>query len=255
LKTPPTIVEDDHGQPHVEQRHRWQPAAQCKLPEQVPQLCATPQLSLADPQLYPNVVHGSGSLGVHPHLYAVPPPPHVCGAVHGPQLNVPPHPSGGLPHVAPTAAQVVVVQPHTLGTPPPPHVFGAVQPGQVCVTPQLSVSVPHDTVQSTGGDGVQPHTFGTPPPPHVCGAVHVDPQSRDPPHESVITPHLPVQLHVGVHPHTFDTPPPPHVSGAVHAPQSCVPPQPSGIDPHLPVQSNVGVHPHTPDTPPPPHVW
>jgi hypothetical protein len=36
----------------------------------------------------------------HPHWFAVPPPPQVCGAVHVPQLTVPPLPSGIVPQLA-----------------------------------------------------------------------------------------------------------------------------------------------------------
>ena len=42
---------------------------------------------------------------VHPHWFAVPPPPHVCGAVHVPQLTVPPLPSGIVPQLALAAMQ------------------------------------------------------------------------------------------------------------------------------------------------------
>jgi hypothetical protein len=42
---------------------------------------------------------------VHPHWFAVPPPPHVCGAVQVPQLTVPPWPSGIVPQLAFAAMQ------------------------------------------------------------------------------------------------------------------------------------------------------
>jgi hypothetical protein len=41
------------------------------------------------PQLSP-VFPAGQVLMVHPHWFAVPPPPHVCGAVHVPQLTDPP---------------------------------------------------------------------------------------------------------------------------------------------------------------------
>jgi hypothetical protein len=44
-------------------------------------------------------------LTVHPHWFAVPPPPHVSGAVHVPQLTVPPWPSGIVPQLALAAMQ------------------------------------------------------------------------------------------------------------------------------------------------------
>jgi hypothetical protein len=111
-------------------------------PVQIPQLWTLPQLSVALPQTRSAVPHGSGSVGVQPHLYATPPPPHVFTPVHVPQLSVPPQPSGGLPQFAPSDVHVDGVHPHTFGTPPPPHVCGAVHPPHVCVTLQLSTIVP-----------------------------------------------------------------------------------------------------------------
>jgi len=46
---------------------------------------------------------------VAPHTLGVPPPPHVCGALHVPQLSVPPQPSGIDPQFLPCAAHVVGV--------------------------------------------------------------------------------------------------------------------------------------------------
>jgi hypothetical protein len=37
--------------------------------------------------------------GVQPQTFGVPPPPQVCGALHVPQLNAPPHPLGAVPQV------------------------------------------------------------------------------------------------------------------------------------------------------------
>ncbi len=45
-----------------------------------------------------------------PHTLGTPPPPHVCGEVHVPQFNVPPHPSDTEPQFFPSAEQVVGVQ-------------------------------------------------------------------------------------------------------------------------------------------------
>jgi hypothetical protein len=45
-----------------------------------------------------------------PQTLGVPPPPHVVGGVHVPQLSVPPQPSGIVPQFLPCAAQVVGVQ-------------------------------------------------------------------------------------------------------------------------------------------------
>jgi len=44
-----------------------------------------------------------------PHTLGVPPPPHVCGAAHVPQLSVPPQPSEIEPQFLPCAAHVVGV--------------------------------------------------------------------------------------------------------------------------------------------------
>src|SRR5262245_19720149 len=45
--------------------------------------------------------------GVQPQTFAVPPPPHVCGAVQVPQLSVPPQPSEMVPQFLPCAVHVV----------------------------------------------------------------------------------------------------------------------------------------------------
>jgi hypothetical protein len=59
------------------------------------------------------------------------------------QLSVPPHPSGTLAQLTPSAVQVVGVHPQTLATPPPPQVAGAVQLlPQLRVPPQASGMVP-----------------------------------------------------------------------------------------------------------------
>ena len=50
-----------------------------------------------------------------PHTFGVPPPPHVSGEVHDPQVKVPPQPSEIEPQFLPRAAHVVGVQA------PPPH--------------------------------------------------------------------------------------------------------------------------------------
>src|SRR5262245_66444055 len=78
-----------------------------------------------------------------PHTFGTPPPPQVWGAVHTPQVSVPPQPLEIVPQVAPCAAHVVGVQPQTLGTPPPPQVCGAVQVPQVSVPPHPLGTVPH----------------------------------------------------------------------------------------------------------------
>jgi hypothetical protein len=87
----------------------------------VPQPIVIPQPFEIVPQFLPCAAH---VVGVQPHTFAVPPPPHVLGNVHEPQLGVPPQPSEIVPQFLPCAAHVVGVQPHTFAVPPPPHVCG-----------------------------------------------------------------------------------------------------------------------------------
>lgn len=56
---------------------------------------------------------------------------------------MPPQPSGGVPQVMPSAAQVVFVQPQTFGVPPPPHVSVPEHEPQSMVPPQPSEIVLH----------------------------------------------------------------------------------------------------------------
>jgi len=76
-----------------------------------------------------------------PHPFG-PPPPHVSPAGQPPQEIVRPHPSKTVPHVAPSAAQVVGRQPHLLGAPPPPHTAGRVHAPQLSIPPQPSDTAP-----------------------------------------------------------------------------------------------------------------
>src|SRR5437773_705298 len=121
------------------------------------------------------------ALAPPPQTLAVPPPPHVWGELHEPQLSVPPQPSLIAPQFFPWAEQVVGVQlvPQTLAVPPPPHVEGDAQlPPELTVRllPQLSVPVtlpqffPRREQKAPSDSGVQvlpPQTLATPPPPHV----------------------------------------------------------------------------------------
>src|SRR6185436_6983797 len=107
-----------------------------------------PQPSAIGPQSLPALAHVVGTQpAVPPHTLGVPPPPHVWGAVHAPQLAMrPPQPSAAGPQVAPSAAHVVgthappsgaVVDdpsPHLLG-PPPPQNWGATQVPQSAMRP------------------------------------------------------------------------------------------------------------------------
>jgi hypothetical protein len=100
-----------------------------------PQSSIAPQPSGIDPQVAPWAVQ---VVGVQPQTLAMPPPPHVCGAVQVPQLSMPPQPSEMLPQVAPWAEQVVGVQQEPLK-----QVWPVGQP-QVRVSPQSpSGIVPH----------------------------------------------------------------------------------------------------------------
>jgi hypothetical protein len=75
---------------------------------------------------------------------AVPPPPHVAGAVQEPQLSMTPQPSEIGPQFLPCAAHVVAEHPHMPATPPPPHVIGARQGlPQSSKVPQVSDAGPH----------------------------------------------------------------------------------------------------------------
>src|SRR4051794_32723787 len=66
-------------------------------------------------------------IGVQPHVFAWPPPPHHVVPEQLGQTRVPPHASGIDPHWAPAAWQVVFVHPHTLAVPPPPQLWGVTQ--------------------------------------------------------------------------------------------------------------------------------
>lgn len=106
-----------------------------------------PQLIVTVPQFAPAAEHtAAGSGRVHPHLFGVPPPPHVSGATHvfASHARVPPHPSVTVPQSSPAQADDFDfgVQPHRPGVPPPP---------QKSVPPHE----PHDTVP--------PHPFGADP--------------------------------------------------------------------------------------------
>jgi hypothetical protein len=142
-----------------------------------PHAITVPQLLVSVPQLPPggHVVKSGvqpqtlGTLGV--------PPPQVWGAVHEPQLTIPPQPSkiGGPQFLPSHSVALRTALQQTLGevVSPcaglPPHGAGAVQVPQLITVWQLLVSVP----QLSGAGhvmqfGVQPpQTLGMPPPPQV----------------------------------------------------------------------------------------
>jgi len=92
-----------------------------------------PQLSarVTEPQVVPSRAQNAALVSaVQPQTLAVPPPPHVWGAVQVPQLTVRMAPQLSArvtePQVVPSrvqnAALVSAVQPQTLVVPPPPQV-------------------------------------------------------------------------------------------------------------------------------------
>jgi hypothetical protein len=168
----------------------------------------TPQLSVVAtvPQFLLSWAQSWASLScVQPQTFAVPPPPHVCGAVHVPQFTVRAMPqlsvTPTMPHVFPRpeqmAASLCGMQPQVLGTPPPPQVLGGMHVPQVAVrdAPQLSVAlrlpqVADSRMQNALSDSaVQPQTFAWPEPAQLCGAVQV-PQSIMLPQPSGTMPQL-----------------------------------------------------------------
>jgi len=160
--------------------------------------------------------------GWQPHRFGTFPPPHVLGAVHVPQSSVPPHPSGMVPQLAPSAAHVLGVQPHVYGVVPPPHVSGKTHG-----SPQSS-AVPHP---SSGLPHVAPSW------PHVCGEqMHwpptqvsywaQSPQNRVSPQELVTVPHTaPAHVEHAVPP----VPPAPELPPDPENPPVAAPP--SGFEP------------------------
>jgi hypothetical protein len=96
-----------------------------------------------------------------PHWLGVPPPPHVLGCRHTPQLSKLLQLSESMPHVAPAAAHVLGLAhgpvPHLLG-PPPPHVWEEGHEPQPTVPPHPSAIVPQLAP-------VAAHVFGAHGPP------------------------------------------------------------------------------------------
>ena len=117
-------------------------------------------------QHWPGVVQPAMPFGMHalpsvapapPHWFATPPPPHVCGRVHVPQLRRLPQPSPGVPQVAPSDA-------HVCGMHPPP--------------PSAWVPPPHWPPEHTPAGQLMPH-----PPQFLlsfCVLTHTLPQHTDP---------------------------------------------------------------------------
>jgi hypothetical protein len=189
-------------------------------------------------------------VGTQPHLFGVPPPPHVFGAAHVPQSRLPPQPSETTPHSAPSCAQVFIVQPQTFASPAPPHDCGDAHEPQASIAPQPFAIMPQFLPCIAQVMGLQPHLLSVPPPPQVAGAVQMLGQVMILPQVSDTVPHsAPWSAHdlamQGIAPHRFG-PSPPHMRPVAHVPQSIIPPQPSGTMPQLAFAAEhvVGVQPH-----------
>jgi hypothetical protein len=171
-------------------------------------------------------------------------PPHTSVPGQVPQLSWPPHPFGGLPHIAPIDPHVVGVHVHA---PAPLHVSGAMHAPQDRVPPQPSGHEPQLLPIPPHVLGVQPQTLavGLVPPPHVCPAGQLPPfvpQVTVPPQPSETIPQSrPAgQVVIGEQaplPQTFGVPGPPSAWAPPQVPPSqppqlMVPPQPSGAIPH-----------------------
>jgi hypothetical protein len=135
------------------------------------------------PQFLPSPAHVAG---VHPHTFAVLPPPHVFGDAQLPHSSMPPHPSGIRPQFFPCNAHVVGVHPQALGLPPPPHVFGSVQSAFVQQLPTGR----HMLWQDTPGMA----TRLQPVSPRQLSVVQALPSLQL---SNVATPHVPLPVHDG----------------------------------------------------------
>jgi hypothetical protein len=167
-----------------EQVHECELALQTP-PSQPPQSSVPPHPSLPPPHTQPRVTH---VLAVHPHWFAFPEPPHVCGGVHpGWHVTTLPQPSLICPHTAPFDWQVAGIHvplPHLSG-PPPPHVPASQVP-QSSVPPQPSVTVPHSAPSPEHVSLWHVHWWFTSQMSLTPGQV---PQSTLLPHASLPAPH------------------------------------------------------------------
>jgi hypothetical protein len=227
----PSEVPDSHVLPlqHPAQdapSHVQTPLMQCWPVPQEPVWHTPPQPSSA-PQALPV------QLGVHPHFCAVPPPPHVSGALHVPPLQ---HASPLPPQAVHPPSWHVCVPPHARhAAPPRPH-----SPGSVPFSQTLPLQHPSHDVASQRHSALE-----------QCWPLPQEPVVQTPPQPSLAPQALPE--HVGVHPHTLDVPPPPHESGDAQAPpaqHACpLPPQ----VPQLPVPHASPPEHATHSLPPLPH--
>jgi hypothetical protein len=191
-------------------------------------------------------------MGLQPHWFGTPRPPHVAGATQDPQFRVSAHWSETRPQVAPRSVQVLGAQggePHSLG-PLPPQICPAGQEPQSMVLPQPSGTMPQPAPGSPQRSGVQPQMLAFPRPPQVAGAVHAHsmtfPQASGiPPQESpadaqVMGGHTALPQRLG--------PPPPQVIPAGQGPQDSVSPHPSRGEPTVGFQIGAGLRPACTDT-------
>jgi hypothetical protein len=149
-------------------------------------------------QSKPSDAHVFGVHGPIPHWLGIV-APQTCMPVHVPHMIVFPQPSEVVPHLAPSAAQVVGLHSHLVTL----QVNGAAQLPQSSLPPQPSSTIPHSALACWHVFGGQAHTFGTPPPPHIVGARHAPPQLSIVPQPSETVPQfLPCTAQLfGVHPH------------------------------------------------------
>src|SRR5688572_17702748 len=81
----------------------------------LPHVSTLPQSSRIMPHSAPCCSHVIA--GVQPHFRGSPPPPHVDGGAHAPQLSWPSHPLSCTPHSAPRSSQLL--GPHMQRNPAP----------------------------------------------------------------------------------------------------------------------------------------
>jgi hypothetical protein len=179
-----------------------------------------------------------------PQTLATPPPPQVWGAVHVPQVSVPPQPSAMLPQFFPCAAQVVGVQlaaGFTVKTADAVPLLEAEM-----VTRFVAVTAEVLTVKLAlvwpAGTRTLPGTVATaellerntPTPPGGAAMLSVTvPVEALPPVTELGFSDSPDTPTLAAVPHWPATPPPPQVSPKSQ-PHVMVPPQPSESTPHGP---------------------
>src|SRR4051812_43916919 len=111
------------------------------IAQKLPQSMTLPQPSEIVPHWAPSSAQFFGEHGRLPQRFA-PSPPQISGAVHAPQLTIPPQPSGNIPQLTFFDSHVAGVQPHRWGVPPPPQVRGAAHVPQLSIPPHESATIP-----------------------------------------------------------------------------------------------------------------